>query len=251
MQWRQLLLGLGATLLIWQVAAMVINNPIFPPPVPVLRTFMDELLYGELARHMIVSTWRIVASMILALLLAVPAGLVLGQSAKLNRLFSPLIYIAYPIPKVVLLPIFLLLLGIGNASKIALITVILFFQILVVVRDEASAVRPELVSSVRSLGAGRIALFRFVYLPASLPAVLTALRLSVGTAIAVLFFIESFATTAGLGYYILIQSWGRVAYVEMYAGVVAMSILGLTLYYLADWLEQIVAPWQFIEQGDR
>jgi NitT/TauT family transport system permease protein len=116
------------------------------------------------------------------------------------------------------------------------------------VRDEASSIRPELVSSVRSLGAGRIALFRFVYLPASTPAVLTALRLSVGTAIAVLFFTESFATTAGLGYYILIQSWGRVAYVEMYAGVVAMSILGLTLYYLADWLEQIVAPWQFIGQ---
>ena len=249
MQWRQLGLGIIATLLIWQILAMLIDNPILPPPAPVLRTMMDELIYGELAHHMIVSAWRVVASMILALLLAVPAGLILGQSARLNRFFSPLIYIAYPIPKVVLLPIFLLLFGIGNTSKILLIAVILFFQILVVVRDEASAVRPELVNSVRSLGAGRIALFRFVYLPASIPAVLTALRLSVGTAIAVLFFTERFATTAGLGYYILIQSWGRVAYVEMYAGVVAMSILGLTLYYLTDWLEQIVAPWKFMAQG--
>ena len=76
---------------------------------------------------------------------------------------------------------------------------------------------------------------------------LTALRVSVGTAIAVLFFAESFATTSGLGYYILIQSWGRVAYAEMYAGVVALSLLGLTLYYLTDWLEHRLAPWKFIQ----
>jgi ABC-type nitrate/sulfonate/bicarbonate transport system permease component len=248
MQWRQLALGILSTLLIWQVAAWLINNPIFPPPAVVLVTFVEELLHGDLARHFAVSAWRVLASMVVALVLAVPAGLILGQSPRLNSYFAPLIYIAYPIPKVVLLPVFLLVLGIGNLSKIALISVILFFQILVVVRDEASSIRPELISSVRSLGAGRIALFRFVYVPASIPAVLTALRLSVGTAIAVLFFTESFATTSGLGYYILIQSWGRVAYAEMYAGVVAMSILGLTLYYFTDWLEQIAAPWKFIGQ---
>ena len=248
MQWRQLALGILSTLIIWQVAAWTIDNPIFPPPAIVLATFSEELRYGDLAVHFVVSAWRVIASMVIALVLAVPAGLILGQSPRLNRLFAPLIYIAYPIPKVVLLPVFLLVLGIGNLSKIALISVILFFQILVVVRDEASSIRPELISSVRSLGAGRIALFRFVYVPASIPAVLTALRLSVGTAIAVLFFTESFATTSGLGYYILIQSWGRVAYPEMYAGVVAMSILGLTLYYFADRLEQIAAPWKFIGQ---
>ncbi len=248
MQWRQLTLGILSTFVIWQIAAWLIDNPIFPPPILVISTFFEELLQGDLAWHFVVSAWRVLASMALALVLAVPAGLILGQSPSLNRLFSPLIYIAYPIPKVVLLPIFLLVLGIGNLSKIALISVILFFQILVVVRDEAMSIRPELISSVRSLGSGRIALFRFVYAPASIPAVLTALRLSVGTAIAVLFFTESFATTSGLGYYILIQSWGRAAYPEMYAGVVAMSILGLTLYYFIDWLEQIVAPWKFIGQ---
>ena len=158
----------------------------------------------------------------------------LGQSRVLDRLFSPVIYILYPIPKIVFLPVILLLLGIGNVSKIFIIFLILFFQILVVVRDEASALRPELIYSVRSLGAGRRALFRFVYLPATVPAALTALRVSVGTAIAVLFFAESFATTSGLGYYIIVESWGRLAYPEMYAGVVAMSLLGLLLYFVVD-----------------
>lgn len=247
MRWRQLLGGLLALLLLWQGAAWLIDTPILPPPWIVLQTFATELLQGSLARHLAVSTWRVLAATGAALLLAVPVGLVLGQSAPLDRLFAPLIYLTYPIPKVVLLPIFLLLLGTGNLSKIVLIATILFYQILVVVRDEARSIRPELTTSVRSLGAGRIALFRYVYAPASLPAVLTALRISVGTAIAVLFFAESFATTSGLGYYILIQSWGRVAYAEMYAGVIALSLLGLSLYYLTDWLERRLAPWKFIQ----
>ncbi|MGD9405140.1 MAG: ABC transporter permease subunit, partial [Anaerolineae bacterium] len=103
--------------------------------------------------------------------------------------------------------------------------------------------RPELIASVRSLGAGRRALFRFVYLPACLPAVLTSLRVSIGTAVAVLFFAESFATTSGLGYYIIVETWGRLAYAEMYAGVVGMSLLGLALYFIVDRLQRHMCPW--------
>lgn len=247
MKWRQLAGGLLATLVLWQLLSWAIHRSILPPPWPVLQTFGREVVQGDLGRHFAVSVGRVLASIVLALLLAVPVGLALGQSNFLDRLFAPLIYIAYPVPKVVLLPIFLLLLGIGNLSKIALITTILFFQILVVVRDEARAIHPALITSVRSLGAGRMALLRFVYIPASLPAILTAMRLSIGTAVAVLFLTESFATTSGLGYYILVQSWGRVAYKEMYAGVLAMSLMGVALYYLTDWLERRLAPWLFVK----
>lgn len=247
MKWRQLVLGLILTLLLWQVLAWLIGRPILPAPWPVLQVFWAELWGGKLGRHFLISVWRVVAGIGLATVLGVPVGLALGQSQRLNAIFSPLVYIAYPVPKVVLLPIFLLLLGIGDLSKIVLIATILFFQILVVVRDEASTIRPELIMSVRSLGAGRLAVFRFVYLPASVPAMLTALRLSIGTAVAVLFLTESFATTSGLGYYIMVESWGRVAYTEMYAGVLAMSLLGVALYYLTDWLERRLAPWLYVQ----
>jgi ABC-type nitrate/sulfonate/bicarbonate transport system permease component len=246
-KWRQLVVGLILTLLLWQGLAWLIGRPILPGPWPVLQVFWAELWGGQLGSHFLVSVWRVLAGIGLATVLAVPAGLALGQSQRLNALFSPLVYIAYPVPKVVLLPIFLLLLGIGDLSKIVLIATILFFQILVVVRDEASTIRPELIMSVRSLGAGRLAIFRFVYLPASVPAMLTALRLSIGTAVAVLFLTESFATTSGLGYYIMVESWGRVAYTEMYAGVLAMSLLGVALYYLTDWLERRFAPWLHVK----
>lgn len=251
MKWRDAGLGIVATLLIWQGLAWLgelwLPNPhIFPPPLPVLTVFAENIV-GELGWHLLVSTWRVTAAMVLAVLVAVPIGLGLGQAPFLNRLFSPLIYIAYPIPKIVFLPIILILLGTGDTSKIFIIGLILFFQILVVVRDEAVALRPELLLSVRSIGAGRLALFRFVYLPATIPAVLTALRISVGTAIAVLFFTESFATRAGLGYYILVESWGVFRYREMYAGILAMSLLGLALYFVIDALDKNLAPWRHVD----
>jgi NitT/TauT family transport system permease protein len=116
----------------------------------------------------------------------------------------------------------------------------------VLVRDQAAGLRPELIQSVRSLGAGRRALFRFVYLPASLPAILTALRQSVGTAVAVLYIAELFATQKGLGYYIYINGSTLFNYPAMYAGVVAMSILGLGLYFGVDWLERRFCTWQSV-----
>jgi NitT/TauT family transport system permease protein len=232
-------------LVVWQLLAALLHVSVLPSPWEVGQALAREVPRG-LGRHFLISGWRVVASIALALLTGVPAGLILGQSQRFNGLFSPVIYIVYPIPKIVFLPIILLLLGIGDASKIFMIYLILFFQVLVVVRDEASNLRPELIYSVRSLGAGRRALFRFVYLPATVPAALTALRVSIGTAIAVLFFAESFATTSGLGYYIIVESWGRLAYPEMYAGVVAMSLLGLLLYFAADAMERRLAPWMFV-----
>ena len=124
------------------------------------------------------------------------------------------------------------------------IFLILFFQILVLVRDSAAGLRPELIQSVRSLGAGRRALFRYVYLPASLPAVLTALRQSVGTAVAVLYVAELFATQRGLGYYIYLNGSTLFNYPAMYGGVVMMSLLGLGLYFGVDLLERRLCPWK-------
>lgn len=245
MKRTELLFGFLALALIWQVGAWLINRPILPAPLTVAQVLMQELLQGGLPGHLAASLWRVTASTLLSIATAAPAGLILGQSRRLNRFFSPLIYLLYPIPKVVFLPIVLLFFGIGNAPKIVIIFLILFFQILVLVRDQAAAIRPELLLSVRSLGAGRRALFRFVYLPASLPAILTALRQSVGTAVAVLYIAELFATQKGLGYYIYFQGSTLFNYPAMYAGIITMSLMGLGLYFAVDWLERRLCPWQF------
>jgi NitT/TauT family transport system permease protein len=248
MRRRELLLGTLALLVLWQLLAWLLRTEVLPGPWTTATALVAAIPQG-LWRHFLVSGYRVIAGIALAMILAVPAGLILGQSPGLNRFFSPIVYITYPIPKIVFLPVILLLFGIGDKSKIVIIFLILFFQILVVVRDQAAAIRPELIYSVRSLGAGRRALFRYVFLPATVPAALTALRVSIGTAVAVLFFAESFATSSGLGYYIIVDSWGRLDYPDMYAGVVAMSLLGLLLYFVVDGMERFLAPWMFLRDG--
>ncbi len=260
--WRTFLLAVLIFLACWVALAALINRSIMPYPWQVIPEFFRAffipsqttsmmmpdfgvaLPLGELGQHFLVSTYRILVAIALAVVTAVPVGLGLGQVSALNRVFSPLIGLIHPIPKIVFLPVILVIFGSGDGSKIFLIALILFFQILVVVRDEAAGLRPELLHSVRSLGAGRRALFRYVYIPASIPAVLTALRVSVGTGIAVLFIAETYATRSGLGYYIVVRTWQALRYEAMYAGILAMSLLGLVLYFAIDSLERHFGRWR-------
>ena len=245
MKRRDVLLAALGLALLWQIAAMLIQRPILPAPTEVLVVFFRELGDGLLV-HFGVSLWRVTAGMTLSVLAAAPAGLAIGGSKTWNRILSPVIYLLYPIPKVVLVPIVFLFLGIGDTAKIAIIFLIFFFQIVVLVRDQAAGIPPQLLQSLRSLGAGRRALFRFVYLPASLPAILTALRQSIGTAVAVLYVTELFATKYGLGYYIYYNGSTLLDYPAMYAGVIAMSILGLGMYFAVDWMERKLCKWKFV-----
>lgn len=238
-----LALAIGIFVLCWIALAAALDREIMPYPWQVIPVFVEEM-QGSLWDHTLVSAQRVLIATGVSVALAWPIGLGLGQIRVLNRIFSPLIALVHPIPKIVFLPIILVIMGIGETSKVFLIALILFFQILLVVRDEAASLRPELIQSVRSLGAGRRALFRYVYLPASLPAVLTALRVSVGTAIAVLFMAEQYSTREGLGYYIMTLTWQRLRFEQMYAGILAMSLLGLALYLVVDLLERIVGRWR-------
>lgn len=245
MKRRDALLAALALLLVWQILAMIVDLPILPAPLEVFGIFLREMGNG-LPRHFFSSLWRVFAGMALSVLVAVPVGLAIGGSRSLSRFFSPLIYLLYPIPKVVFVPVVILFLGIGDIAKITIMFLILFFQIVVLVRDQAAGLPPQLIQSLRSVGAGRRALFRFVYLPASLPAILTALRQSIGTAVAVLYITELSATKYGLGYYIYYNGSTLLDYPAMYAGVVAMSLLGLGMYFTVDWLERRWCRWKFV-----
>lgn len=245
MRQHDILLAVIVLAAIWQAAAMLVDMSILPAPLTVFIVFFKELQTG-LLMHFAVSLWRVTAGMALSVLVAAPAGLVIGGSKRLNRLFSPVIYLLYPIPKVVFVPVVILFLGIGDTAKIVIMFLILFFQIIVLVRDQASGIAPQLIQSLQSLGAGRRALFRFIYLPASLPAILTALRQSIGTAVAVLYITELSATKYGLGYYIYYKGSTLLDYPAMYAGVIAMSLLGLGMYFTVDWLERKWCKWKFV-----
>ena len=224
MRVKPMILSLFALLFVWAVAAMAIRLPILPTPWAVIGSFVLDLPH-ELGWHTLVSVWRIGISTLIATMLAVPLGMILGQNKRWDNIFFPFVYLTYPVPKVALLPVIILFLGIGDMSKVFLIALILFFQVLVVVRDASRNIPSQLILSLRSLGADRLQLLRYAYFPACVPAILTSLRLNVAIAIAVLYLAESFATTSGLGYYIM-DSWQRLNYVDLYSAILAMAVVG-------------------------
>ncbi len=232
--------------LIWWLLAIIINNPVLPIPWDVFREIY--LLKNKIWLHMMASFYRIMIGVSISFLIAIPVGLFIGRVKKIDRIMAPLIYLVYPVPKIAFLPIVLLLLGLGDLSKIFLISLIVFFQILVHARDAARAIDNELILSVKSLGASDFQLFWKVVFPASLPKIFTAIRISTGTAIAVLFFTETFATFTGLGYFIM-DAWTRVNYNEMFAGILALSFLGLILFLIVDIVERLTCPWLFLEDN--
>jgi len=238
--------AISVCLTCWYLLAFALRRAILPFPHEVMLCFLYEL-QGELGIHVLWSLWRVLLSIALALITAVPFGIALGQLNRLRKLCEPFLYLLYPIPKVVFVPLLILFFGIGEIPKVLTIYLVLFFQIAVLVRDRTSEIRPELILSVKSLGAGRRALFRFVYLPAALPAIFTAIRQSTGTAIAVLYLAELFATRYGLGYYIYLTGSTLLDYRAMYAGIMAMSLLGLGIYYALDPIERKVCPWNFLK----
>ena len=241
---RRLVGYVGASLVLlvgWQLLALAIDSPALPGPMPALQAFGEylPLLWPET----LVSGARVLAAMVIGMVLAVPLGLAVGRSERADALVAPLLFLTYPVPKIVFLPVLLVLFGLGNAPKVALIAIIVFFQIIVTARDAAKAVPPGAVLSVRSLGATRLDIARHVVFPSALPEIFTAARIGTGTAIAVLFFAESIAGTNGLGWFI-IDAWGLINYPRMFAGILAMSLLGVVFYEGLDALELWATRWR-------
>ncbi|MGC7846988.1 ABC transporter permease [Desulforudis sp. 1088] len=228
---------------LWHVTALLLHIEQVPTPLEAL-VVLTKGLQGELGGHILASTARVLASILISFAVAVPLGLFLGREERWDRYAAPLIYIVYPIPKIVFLPI-IFLVDFGDGAKIFLISLVIVFQILVTARDAARKIDRAVVDSMLSLGAGKIALYRHVVWPAALPEIFTALRISSGTAIAVLFFSETICGTNGLGYYIL-DAWSSWLWPNMWAGVVAMGLLGYVLYTAIDQLERRVCAWKHL-----
>lgn len=235
-------------LLLWQGASGALGAALLPPPLEVLSFFMSSLADGGFWSHVWASFMRVSLSLVLAWCTAFPLGLFLGYSRRADEIVSPLVFLTYPIPKIVLLPVFLTLFGLGDAPRIVLVAMTTGYQILVVTRDSALGLDPKYIDSFRSLGGTQLQMLRHVLVPAALPDAVTALRVASGTAVAVLFMVESFATSSGLGFLIM-DSWGRGDMMEMYTGILAMSIMGVVLYEGCNYMEHRLCRWREARGG--
>ena len=238
---RRTLLALLWIVVPWYALTLLAGARVVPPPHLVVLRFGEML--PALLVHAGASLLRVLAALVLAGGLALPIGLAMGRSERADRALAPAAYLLYPVPKIALLPILLLVLGTGDVTRVVLVALVLFFQMLLAVRDGARSVDEHYLISIDSLGGTRRDRLRHVVLPSVLPRLLTALRIGSATAIAVLFFAETFFTDVGLGYFI-VDAWSALAYVDMYAGIVAMSLLGLVLFVVIDRIDRRVNRWQ-------
>ena len=234
-------LGICLCLALWAGMAYLLQMPVIPSPVQVLLRLVQKFP-DTIAVHAGYSLMRIVLGLFAAVAVGYPIGVLMGYFPRVNRLLAPILYLTYPVPKIALLPVVMLLFGVGERSKLLLVFLIIVFQVVVAVRDAVVAIPSETYAPLRVLGASFAQIVRHIIVPASLPKFITAVRVAMATAISVLFFTETFGTQYGIGYYIM-DAWLRVNYLDMYAGIVVLSAMGLLLFILLDWTERRMCAW--------
>lgn len=196
--------SLVAVLIAWELAARAVDNPIFLPNIlSVVESLVAMAKSGELAADVGVSTWRALSGFALAALAGVPIGLTMGWFRWLDDFWNSLIALSYPIPKIGLIPLFILWMGIGDTSKIAVIVAGAIFPVIMNTYSGVKGTPKYLVWSAHTLGTSTTELLYKVVLPHTLPYIFTGLRLAMGLAWILLFAAEMVAAESGLGFRIL------------------------------------------------
>ena len=184
---RMFALGICLCLALWAGMAYLLQMPVIPSPVQVFLRLAAKFP-ETIAVHAGYSLMRIVLGLFVAVAVGYPIGVLMGYFPRVNRLLAPLLYLTYPVPKIALLPVVMLLFGVGEWSKLILVFLIIVFQVVVAVRDAVAAIPSETYAPLRVLGASFAQIVRHIIVPASLPKFITAVRVAMATAISVLFF---------------------------------------------------------------
>jgi ABC-type nitrate/sulfonate/bicarbonate transport system permease component len=194
-------------------------------PVEVARHFVRVVASGELLPHVGASLVRSLPGFALGTAVGVGLGLLAGVARGFDQLLSPMVFLTYPVPKIVMLPLFMLWFGIGDLSKVLVIALACFYPSFVNAYYGARATPTILVWSARNMGAGRWQVFGKVVLPGALPLVLAGVRVSLALSFILLFSTEMINARSGLGSLIR-QAESSLAFDLMYVSIVAIALLG-------------------------
>ena len=233
--------------IIWYALSFLLGTRLIPYPHDVWLHLFRITINGRIIPHITYSLFRLISAITIALIIGVPIGLLIGSSENADQWFFPIIYILYPIPKIAFLPIFMALFGLGDFSKIILLFSVLILQIILTTRDGVKQIPIEFHHVTQTLELSKKDKLVKLYLPHALPNIFSALRISVGISMAVLFFGENYATAYGIGYFIM-NNWIMVNYTGMFAGIVALSLMAAFLIYLIDVIQKKICPWLTYEK---
>ncbi|MDP4193233.1 MAG: ABC transporter permease [Bacteroidota bacterium] len=231
--------------ILWEVLPRVdILNPIFFPPFSkVIYSLKDIVLSGELPKNIEVSLLRALIGFLLGAVVAIPLGFLMGRYSIFEKLTDLFIQMLRNTSQFALLPVFIMLLGIGEASKIAMTFNAAVWVILINTISGVKGVEPLLIKAAVSMGTSDKDLFKKVIFPASFPSVVAGARLAIKGSLMAVIGAEMLGAKSGLGFFIQnAQLLYRIP--EMYAGILVLTAIGLTLNYLLIWVEKKATSWK-------
>ena len=221
----------------------VVDATFLPPLSEVLTAWWALLTSGELGSHLQASLLRSLSGLGLAITAAIPLGLLIGWYRPVATLLNPLLEVFRNTAALALLPVFVLILGLGETSKVAIIFYACSWPILLNTVSGVRNVDPLLIKSARSLGLRPVRLFQKVVLPAAVPTIFTGVRLSAAYSILILIAAEMVGAKAGLGYLINYAQY-NFAVPDMYAGIITISAIGLLVNQALVQAERRFSTWR-------
>jgi NitT/TauT family transport system permease protein len=231
--------------LVWEILGRSgFVTPLFLPPFSaVIRSGVEMVQSGEIFEHLMASLWRIGFGFLLGAAAGIFTGLATGYSQLADDVAHPIVAATYPIPKIAILPLLILWLGIGEASKIAVIALGVFFPVAINVRAGVRNMEPVLIKAALSLGSGPLHIVTRVILPASVPMIFAGLKLGIGIALLLVVTAEMIAADKGIGFLIL-SAADLMQTARLLFGILVLSIMGISFAWILEIVERRLVPWR-------
>jgi ABC-type nitrate/sulfonate/bicarbonate transport system permease component len=232
-------------LAIWQVLLMLGfgDRRFIPTPSDIAVQFWKMTLSGELGLHVAVTLYRAFVGFFIGIVPGIAIGLFMAMYRPVRIFFDPLIAALFPIPKIALMPLLLLAFGFGDASKVALVAIAVFFPVIVNTYVGAANIEKIYWDVAKNYGASQSVMFRRIVFFGALPMIFAGLRIALAVSFIVLVASEFVATKSGIGYLIW-NSWELLRVDVMFVGIVTIGIIGLIISAIFQEIERKVIPWR-------
>jgi ABC-type nitrate/sulfonate/bicarbonate transport system permease component len=232
-------------LLVWEFAARVhfIDTRFFPAPSAILALLIEMLKSGELLIHTAASLQRLFWGILIGGVPALVLGIAMGLNRTIRALLDPIIAATYPIPKSSILPLALLIFGLGESSKIFMVAIGVFFPVAINATTGVLEINKIYLDVGRNYKADRWNTFWTIALPGALPVIMTGFKLGIGIGLVLIAVAEMVGAKSGLGYLIW-SAWSTFAVEQMYVGLFVIAIIGFLLTVALNELERVVIPWK-------
>jgi NitT/TauT family transport system permease protein len=231
-------------LVLWEVLVRMdaIDARFFPPPSKILRQLVTLTQSGELIANTWASLKRLFWGSLIGGIPALLLGIVMGLYRPIRAIVDPLVAATYPVPKSAILPLILLIFGLGEASKIAMVAIGVFYPVLINATTGVLQINRIYLDVGKNFQASRIDVLRTIALPGALPFIMTGVKLGVGMGLILIAIAEMIGAKSGLGYMIW-NAWEILSVETMYVGLLVIAVLGFLFTVILNELERWIVPW--------